>query len=292
MNTSRFVERNLRWIFPLPALLFIILMMVFPLLYTFFVSLTDWDLTSGGVVSFIGLDNYISLLKEPRFHNALGLTFYFTFSALIIETVLGIIIALILNREFRGKSLVKFILLLPLVATPVAIGLAWTLFYEPTIGLGNYALHLLGLPASKWLASNLTVIPSLVLIDIWEWTPMISLIVLAGLAGLPEDPFEAANIDGANRFQAIRYVTLPLLKPTILIAVTLRLIDVLKTFDIIYATTSGGPGFASETLNIYSYNLGFGYFRFGAASASLMILFGIVLVCSVILLKMRNSFDN
>lgn len=291
MNISRFVERNLRWIFPLPALIFILLMMVFPVLYTFFVSFTNWDLISGGLVSFVGLDNYIAILKEPRFHNAFYLTFYFTFLALAVETILGVAIALILNREFVGKNLVKFFLLLPLVATPVAIGLAWTLFYEPSIGLGNYALHLLGLPASKWLASNHTVIPSLALIDIWQWTPMISLIVLAGLAGLPQDPFEAASIDGASPLQVVRHITLPLLKPTILIAVTLRLIDVLKTFDIIYATTSGGPGFASETLNIYAYNLGFGYFRFGVASASLMILFVIVLACSIILLKMRNSLD-
>ncbi len=291
MNISRFVERNLRWIFPLPALLFILLMMVFPILYTFFVSLTDWNMISGGGTSFIGLNNYIALLTERRFYNAFGLTFYFTLLAVSLETILGVIIALILNREFRGKNLVKFILLLPLVATPVAIGLSWTLFYEPTIGLGNYALKLLGLPASKWIASNLTVIPSLALVDIWEWTPMVSLIVLAGLAGLPQDPVEAAIVDGANPWQIVRHVTLPLLRPTILIAVTLRMIDALKTFDIIYAMTSGGPGFASETLNIYSYNLGFGYFRFGVASASLIILFAIVLGCSVVLLKMRNTLE-
>jgi len=162
LEISRLIERNIKWIFPLPAAIFIFLMMIFPVLYTFFVSLTDWNLSSGGPISFIGLNNYLTMLQDSRFFNSLWLTIYFTILAVSIETVLGVIIALILNREFIGKSLAKFLLLLPMVATPVAIGLAWTLFYEPTIGLGNYALKLLGLPVSKWLASNFTVIPSLV----------------------------------------------------------------------------------------------------------------------------------
>ncbi|MGE5583405.1 MAG: carbohydrate ABC transporter permease [Bacillota bacterium] len=291
MKIGEFVEKNIRWLFPLPAIIFIMLMMVFPICYTFFVSLTDWNMSSGGVISFIGLDNYLAMLKEPRFYNAIWLTFYFTALAVGIETFLGVAIALILNREFAGKNLAKFILLLPMVATPVAIGLSWTLFYEPTIGLGNYALKLLGLPALKWLASNYTVIPSLALVDIWEWTPMISLIVLAGLVSLPNEPYEAALVDGATPFQTLRRVTIPLLRPTILIAVVLRSIDALKTFDIVYVMTAGGPGFASETLNIYAYGLGFGYFRFGVASSALVALFAVVLGFSIVVLKMRKTYD-
>jgi multiple sugar transport system permease protein len=291
MLSNRFVERNVKWIFPLPATVFIILMMIAPLFYTLYISLTDYDMTSGGALHFTGLNNYLTMFQEPRFYNALWLTLYFTVLAVGIETVFGVIIALILNREFKGKNVAKFILLLPMVATPVAIGLAWTLFYEPTIGLGNYALKLLGLPASQWLASNMMVIPSLVIVDIWQWTPMIALIVLAGLAAMPGDPFEAAVVDGASARQTLFYVTIPLVAPTIFIAVVLRCIDALKTFDIIYVMTTGGPGFASETLNIYAYNLGFGYFRFGAASAALVALFAVVLGVSVIVLKMRKTLD-
>ncbi|HBL36771.1 MAG TPA: sugar ABC transporter permease [Firmicutes bacterium] len=266
-------------------------MMIFPVLYTFYVSLTDWDMISGGLISFIGLDNYINLLKDPRFFNAVKLTLYFTVLAVGVEVILGVFIALVLNRDFRGKNIVKLFLLLPMVATPVAIGLAWTLFYEPTIGLGNYGLKLLGLPPSQWLGSKAMVIPALALVDIWEWTPMITLIVLAGLASLPQESFEAAFVDGASRFQIIRYVTLPLLRPTILIALILRCIDALKTFDIIYVMTTGGPGFASETLNIYAYNLSFNYFRFGAASAALVALFTLVLACNLIVLWMRKTYE-
>lgn len=282
----------MKWLFPLPAAVFIVVMMAFPVLYTFWVSFTDWSMSSGGDANFVGLKNYTDLLSDPRFYNSVKLTLYFTFIAVAIETVLGVIIALILNRDFKGKNAVKTILLLPMVATPVAIGLAWTLFYEPTIGLANYALQMLGLPTSKWLASNDAVIPALALVDIWEWTPMVTLIVLAGLASLPTDPFEAAKVDGATSFQVLRYVTIPLLMPTILIAVVLRSIDAFKTFDIIYTMTGGGPGFASETLNIYAYNLGFGYFRFGAASSALVALLALVLGCSLIVLWMGKRWER
>lgn len=291
MKIGGFIEKNIKWIFPLPAAIFIIVMMVFPVLYTFFVSFTDWNMSSGGTANFIGLGNYVAMFQEPRFYNAFWLTLYFTVLAVSVETVLGVIIALILDREFRGKNLAKLILLLPMVATPVAVGLSWTLFYEPTIGLGNYALKLLGLPASKWLASKLAVIPSLALVDIWQWTPMISLIVMAGLASLPTEPYEAALVDGATPWQTLRRITLPLLRPTILIAMVLRSIDALKTYDIIYVMTAGGPGFASETLNIYAYNLGFGYFRFGAASSALVALFALVLGFSLVVLKIRKTYD-
>lgn len=289
---ERFIERNMKWLFPLPAAIFIISMMAFPVAYTIWVSLTDWSMTSAGEAQFVGLKNYIALFSDPRFFNSVKLTLYFTILSVSVETVLGVAIALILNREFKGKNLAKGILLLPMVATPVAIGLAWTLFYEPTIGLGNYALQLLGLPASKWLASTTSVIPALAIVDIWEWTPMVTLIVLAGLAALPHDPYEAAMVDGANNWQVFRYITLPLLTPTILVAVVLRGIDAFKTFDIIYTMTSGGPGFASETLNIYAYNLGFGYFKFGAASSALVALLALVLGSSLLVLWMRKSWEQ
>ena len=288
---NRFVERNIAWIFPLPAAVFILIMMAFPILYTFWVSFTDWSVSSGGAVSFIGLKNYVDLFKDPRFYNAVKLTFYFTLLAVGVETVLGVAIALILNREFRGKGLAKTILLLPMVATPVAIGLAWTLFYEPTIGLANYTLKGLGFAGSNWLASKDMVIPSLVIVDIWEWTPMIALIVLAGLASLPAEPFEAAKVDGATTVQTFRYITLPLLYPTILVTIILRSIDAFKTYDIIYTMTAGGPGFASETLNIYAYALGFGYFRFGMASSALVALLAIVLGFSLLTLWIRKRWD-
>lgn len=287
-----FTERNLRILFPLPAILFIGMMMVFPILYTLYLSFTNWNLTSGADPSFVGLDSYLRVFSEPRFLHAIGRTFTFTLSAVAIEVVLGVAIALILNRAFVGKGFAKLLLLLPLVATPVAVGIVFNLFYDPTIGLLNFALNALGLPQGRWISNEKTVIASLVLVDVWQWTPMITLIVLAGLAGLPEEPVEAARVDGASEWQILRYVTIPMVMPVILTAMILRLIDALKTFDIIFAMTGGGPGYASETLNIMGFKYSFEYFRMGQSSVILVALFLVVLLCSLVIMKLRESSET
>lgn len=292
MIQSSFAERNLRILFPLPAIVFIGLLMVFPILYTLYLSFTNWNLTSGMEPSFVGLNSYLLVFSEPRFLHALGRTFTFTVFAVAAEVVLGVAIALILNRAFVGKSFAKLLLLLPLVATPIAVGIVFNLFYDPTIGLLNFALNALGLPQGLWVSSEKTVIASLVLVDVWQWTPMITLIVLAGLAGLSEEPVEAARVDGASEWQILRYVTIPMVMPVILMAMILRLIDALKTFDIIFAMTGGGPGYASETLNIMGFKYSFEYFRMGQSSVILVALFIVVLLCSLGIMKLRASSEN
>jgi multiple sugar transport system permease protein len=208
----------------------------------------------------------------------------------IVETVLGIAIALLFNLDFRGKNFLKTLFLLPMIATPVAIGLVWLLIYEPTIGFANQFLKLLHLPPQLWLASTKQVLMSLVIVDVWQWTPMIALVVLAGLTSLPTEPYEAAQVDGASRWQVLTKITLPLLQPTILVAVLLRSIDALKTFDIIYSMTGGGPGFSSETINIYGFVQGFSYFKLGMVSSLLMLFFAIVLGMSMLLVTARKRW--
>jgi multiple sugar transport system permease protein len=286
MIRTSYADRNIHWIYPLPAILFVALLMVFPVLYTTWISLTNWALTSGRAPAFVGLDNYGSVLVEPRFLQALWRTFAFTVSAVAVEAVLGVSAALLLDRAFVGRGLVKLLLLLPLVATPVAVGIVFNLFYDPTIGLANYVLESLGLPGSAWTSHADTVLFALVLVDVWQWTPMITLIVLAGLAALSDEPAEAARIDGASEWQIIRLITIPMVMPVIVTAVILRLIDALKTFDIIFAMTGGGPGYASETLNILGYRYSFEYFRMGQAAVVLMMLFLIVLGCSAVITRL------
>jgi multiple sugar transport system permease protein len=291
MVRTGFMERNLRWIFPLPAVAFVAIMMVFPVAYTFFLSFTNWNLTSGQPLSFVGLRSYERVFSEPRFLAAIGRTLSFTGMAIALETVLGVAIALLLNREFRGKGLIKLFLLLPLVATPVAVGIVFNLFYDPTIGLANWALSLAGLPKIEWVSNAASVLPSLVLVDVWQWTPMIALICLAGLASLPTDPYESARVDGANAGQILWQITLPMLAPTILTAMILRSIDALKTFDIIFAMTGGGPGYASETLNILGYKYSFDYFKMGQSSVMLVTLFVIVLLFNLVIMKLRGKAE-
>ncbi len=291
MTKSGFVERNLKILFPLPAVAFVVVMMLFPVIYTLFLSFTNWNLTSGMPLSLVWLKSYGRVLREPRFLSAIGRTFSFTLLSVAVETVIGLFLAVLLNREFKGKSAMKLILLLPLVATPVAIGIVWNLFFDPTIGLANFVLTVFGLPKSAWVSSPETVIPSLALVDIWQWTPMITLIVLAGLAGLSQEPYESARVDGANGFQIFTRITLPMIAPTLLTGVILRSIDALKTFDIIYAMTGGGPGYASETLNVMAFKYSFEYFRMGQSSVILVFLFLLVLLLSMAIMRLRKRFE-
>jgi multiple sugar transport system permease protein len=288
---NNLIDRNIKWIFPLPAVLFILLMMVFPIVYTVWNSMTPWSLSTGQPQTFQGPTNYFNLPGDSRFVASIFRTFYFTIIAVAVELVLGVAIALLLNRDFPFKRFVSSIMLLPMMATPVAIAMVWLLMYVPTTGVVNYVLRLANLPQPLWVYNENSVIPALALVDVWEWTPMIVLICLAGLTALPHDPLEAAIVDGASTWQTIRYVTLPMLLPTISVAALLRLIDALKTFDIIYVMTQGGPGFTSETLNIYTYVQAFGYFNFGYASSVLVVFFAIVLGVSLLVTYTRRSLE-
>ncbi len=286
-----FLDRNVQWVFPLPALVFVLGLMAFPLLYTVWTSLTGWSLSAGTPATFIGLKNYLALFEDERFRLAIGRTFYFTVLAMVVEIVAGVAIAMLLDRDYPGKRIVNAIMLLPMMATPVAIAMVWLFMYEPSAGIVNYVLRQAHLPTPLWITGAASAIPALALVDIWEWTPMIILITLAGLSGLPGDVFEAAEVDGANRWKTLWRITLPMLVPTISIAALLRLIDALKTFDIIYAMTGGGPGYASETLNIYTYQQAFSYFSFGFASAALVVFFAVVLGMSMLVTASRRIVE-
>ncbi len=283
-----FVDKYYEWVYTCPALIFICLLMVFPVCYTFVISFTDWSLTSGRPMQFVGFQSYIAVLKEPRFWAALKRTLVFTVFSVFFETVLGTAIAILLNSKFKGKTIAKALLLLPLVATPVAVGLVFTLFYDPTIGFMNYILSALGLPQSGWHTSESTVMFSLILVDIWQWTPMMALMVLAGLAGISDEPYESAMVDGASYAQTLFHITIPMLLPTILTALILRSIEALKTYDIIFSMTKGGPGYSSETLNILAYKFSFEYFNMGQGAVILIVLFALVVSFSLIVMKLRK----
>lgn len=262
-------------------------MLVFPFGYTAYLSLYEW-FAAGPPPSFIGLDNYLELWADPRFTNALLNTIVYTVLAVGVEVVLGIAFALMLHRRFIGRGIARTVFLLPMVATPVAIALVWLLMFDPASGVLNYLLSLIGLPPSVWVNDANLAIPALVLVDVWQWTPLVMLIVLGGLTALPPEPFEAAAIDGASAWQTLIYLTLPLLRPYVVIAALFRGIDALKTFDTIFVITRGGPAFASETLNLYIYSSAFEYLHMGYSSAMLVVFFVIVLGMSLVLIRVRR----
>jgi multiple sugar transport system permease protein len=285
-----FIEHHPVLVFTLPATVVVFVLMVFPVFYTGYMSLHSWFASSLTVPEFIGLQNFErAFTQDERFRNAIWLTVYFTLLATALQLLLGVSLALLLNRPFRGKGFFRSIFLMPMVATPVAIALVWMMMYNPTLGVMNYLVGLIGLGPYKWVSDLRFVIPALAVVDTWEWTPLITLITLAGLATLPLEPYESALIDGATPAQMFWRITLPLLRPTIVVALLFRSIDCLKTFDIIYVMTAGGPGFASETLNVYTFQVGLFYFHIGYASSLLVILFALVLGVSLILIKVRRG---
>ena len=288
---SHWANRHRKWIFAGPAMVFVAILIAFPLAWTIYLSLTDSSGSVRRAKDFIGLDNYGSVLTDTsRFWPAVGRTAYFTFGALLFEVVIGMAIALLLWKPFKGQGIVRVVVILPLVATPVAVGMMWRLIFDPNIGFANYMLKLIGIPAQPWLASPTTALPTLMFVDIWQWTPMVVLILLAGLTSLPEEPHEAAKVDGASNFKRFWFVTLPMLMPTVITAVLLRGIDALKTFDILYSTKGQGGGsfHEAETLNVYAYGLSFDYFQYGTASTVLILFFILILLVVAVLTHRRK----
>jgi multiple sugar transport system permease protein len=206
-----FFDKYFAWIMPTPAIIVLLVLMVFPVAYTVYLSFTKWSATSLGSPVFIGLDNYVELiLKDERFRNAVWRTVWFTVVAVSIQCVLGVGLALIFNREFLGRGIFRTIFLMPMVATPVAIALVWMFILDINSGVLNYFLDLIAGIRVAWLSDRGIVLWSLILVDTWQWTPFIMLISLAGLSALPTEPYEAAMIDGASPVQLFWYLTLPI----------------------------------------------------------------------------------
>jgi multiple sugar transport system permease protein len=274
-------------LFVLPALLVVGAVIIFPWAFTVWMSAFDWRI--GSVAHFVGFDNYTQLATNKRFLESILHTFYFTLLAVIFPLILGTIAALIFHREFPLRGMLRSIFTMPMMATPVAVALVWTMMFHPQQGVLNYLLSLVGLPPSLWVYSPTWVIPSLVLVEIWHWTPLIMLIVLGGLAALPTEPYESARLDGASEWQLFRYITLPLLAPFLIVAAVIRTIDALKAFDTIYVISQGGPGTASETINLYLYLQAFAFYNVGNASAVVVVFFVIILALALLLLHVREK---
>lgn len=274
------------WLFAIPATVVVAAVIVFPWLFTLFMSLQDWQVS--GETTFNGLGNYLELFSDARFVESVVRTVVFTVMAVIIPILLGTAAALVFHREFPFRGLMRTLFVMPMMATPVAVALVWTMMFHPQLGVLNYLLSLVGLPPSSWVYAPDTVIPTLVMVEVWHWTPLVMLIVLGGMAGLPTEPYDSARIDGANAFHMFRYITLPLIWPYIMIAIVIRTIDALKVFDTIFVISQGGPGTASETLNIFLYLQAFQFYKLGYASAVVVIFFVLIVALALILLYVRQ----
>ena len=275
------------WPFVVPAGIIVFAVIVFPWVFTLWMSAHEWHVGEG--VTFVGWDNYIRLFTDERFGWAVVRTLYFTALAVFFPLVLGVAAAVCFHRNFPLRGLARTVFILPMMATPVAIALVWTMMFHPQLGVLNYLLTSVGLPPSSWSYDADTVIPTLVLVETWQWTPLVMLIVLGGLASLPVDPYEAARLDGASLWQAFRHISLPLVWPHIVVALVIRTIDALKAFDIIFVISNGGPGTSSETVNIFLYLQAFSFYNLGYASAVVVVFFVLILLISLVLFSARQQ---
>ena len=263
-----------------PALLAIAVVMGFPLLYLIYMSLHRWSLIGFAPPHFIGAGNFTALVDDERFTGSLVRTLYFTGLGLASNLPLGLGIALLLDQRFPTRNLLRALLILPMVATPAAMGLVWVVMLDPSLGIIRYLFRLIGVVTPPlWLSNPAWVVPTLVGVDAWMWTPMVALICMAGLAALPSEPFEAARVDGASAWQRFRlHHASRCWCRRLMIAAMLRMMDLLKVIDIVYVMTGGGPGHASETINLYNYLVALSYDRIGYGSAVALVLFALVLV--------------
>ncbi|MFV0476014.1 MAG: carbohydrate ABC transporter permease [Pikeienuella sp.] len=264
-----------------PAMLITLIFAVLPLVYALDVSFREGDLTRGALGDYVGLDNYRMVFSDRAFWSSSWVTLKFTVVAVGAEMILGVGIAFLLHNATIGKGLTRSLLILPLATSAAVTGLFWRYLYDTQFGVLNWVLGVIGLPEPNWLGDYTIALWSVVLFDVWQWTPFVALIALAGLQALPKEPFEAAELDGASRWRVLTTLTFPLLKPVLFLVLVLRTIDCVRLYDAVAVLTRGGPGTATETMTFYLYRTGLKLFRMDYASTMAVFFLYVMLVAAI-----------
>lgn len=269
-----------------PALVVMALLVVVPVLYTAWLSVSDRRI-DGTNAGFVGLAHYADMMGSATFWQSVRVTLFFFVTCLIIETVLGIVLGYLLSIDVPGRALFQGIMLIPAITASVAVSLVWMLIYDPTLGVANQLLGMIGIDPIAWLGTTQMAPWAIVIVDVWQWTPFMALLVAAGIRSLPTEPFEAATIDGATAWQKARYVGLPLLMPVLTVAMLLRTVDLIRFFDSVFIMTQGGPLDSTLTLNVYAYRTGFIENSQSYSAALQMVLLLLVILAAVVFTRLR-----
>jgi multiple sugar transport system permease protein len=283
---ARAYRSSAKYVFLVPAMVYLLVLGVFPLLFSLRLVFGAWN-AGQKEVTWVGLANIQRLLADERFWGSLGRTLAFVALAAGLELLIGCGVALALQNVTRGKNWMRVAFALPMLLPPIAVSFTWKMLFDYNRGPVNYFLDELGLPRVAWLAGQESALLSLVIVDLWQWTPFIMLAALAALESLPVELYEAATVDGASRWEMLKSITLPLIKPYLVAIVLLRAIDAFKVFDTIYILTGGGPGTATEMLTFYAYVAGFRPFNMGFTAT---ISWAIVIVMSIVFLLFLRAF--
>ena len=273
-----------------PALVLLLLTTTAPLIYLVWTSLQRIDLGMPWLTGFAGLGNYLKMGDDPRFWNSLLLTFIYTGSTVILQVVVGLSLALLVMQLPRGQALLRIAAILPIVLAPVVVGLFWrTLVLAPDFGIVDLVTRALGLGSYNWLGDPQLALISVIAIHTWQWTPFAFLVLLATLATLPPDVYEAARLDRASAWRTFLHITLPLIRPAVVMVVIMRLMTALSAFAAIFAATGGGPGSATEILNLYAYRTSFTELNLGYGASLAVVLLSITLAISWFMFRLRRA---
>jgi multiple sugar transport system permease protein len=284
--TRRGVEGNAKYVFLLPAILYLLILGIFPLLFSLRLVFGAWNAGQKNI-TWVGLDNIQRLLADSRFWDSFWKTLSYVALAAGLELLLGFAVALALQNVTRGRSWMRVAFAFPMLLPPIAVSFTWKMLFDYNRGPINYFLESLGLERVAWLAGQNSALLSLVIVDLWQWTPFILLAALAALESLPVELYEAATVDGASRWNLLWQITLPLVRPYLVAIVLLRAIDAFKVFDTIYILTGGGPGTATELLTFYAYVAGFRPFNMGFTST---VSWAIVIIMTIVFLLFLRAF--
>jgi len=282
-------DQRFGFLLTLPGLATLFIIIIFPLVFTIITSFYDYTLLNPNHDDFVGLENYQEVLEEEYIGHSVIITIQFVLATVFIEFIIGFALALALDKVQRFKSIYYLILLVPLMINPVVVGLMWRMILHTELGIMNYLLKLLSINRVNWLGDSDIAFWTIVFVDIWHQVSFMTILLLAGLAALPREPYEAARMDGASALRCLIYITLPLMRPVIIVALLLRLIFAVKTFDIIYIMTKGGPGIATDLVSYFIYRSAFFSLDIGRASALSVGLLVIVLLLTFYLYKYMRS---
>lgn len=275
-----YLDRKIHLIMVAPAILILFGLVIYPFIFNINISVHDASIFNirSGDFNFLGLKNYIDTVKDPFVQKAFIRTVYFAAITVVLQLIIGMIAALAFNHGFKGKNLLMPLALAPMMITPVAVGLFWRILLNSQWGVINYLLSVFGFQPQFWLSDPKLAFFSIIVVQVWWGVSFVFLIILGGLSALPKEPYESAYIDGASRLQAFWYITLPLLKPVLTVIATIRIIDALREFDIIYMLTGGGPGDSTRVFTLELFVTAFERGQYGMAAAQAMILLVIILV--------------
>lgn len=277
-----------------PSMLVLILISIYPMIFNVYNSLFEWNFANPNKSKkFVGFGNFISTLTDANFLRSLLNTLVLMVVAVSLQFILGFAIALLFNRQSRGTKIFRSLFITPTMITPIVASLMWLLMYNSDYGVVKYLLTLIGVQyPPALLASKYLAMPAVILVDVWQWTPFVTLIILAGLTSMPKEAVEAARVDGANYVQQLFHIIIPSLKPVITIVLLMRIMDSFKFFEVVYMLTKGGPGQATETASYYAYKVGFSFFDVGHSSTiCLIILVVVTLICQFLNRYMADEWE-